>query len=140
MLQDRTWLLIGRKMASEASPQEIKELEEILKHNPELHFSIQALTEFWHPSPNASPAEIEEAYQQHLLRMQSELEDHPGSSEDYNDNANLFPSAERSFFRRNVLAISSFTTILLLVAGAIFYSIPSKTKIGEMKPMASTSE
>src|SRR6476620_87216 len=114
MLQDRTWLLIGRKMAAEASPQELKELEEILKHNPELYFSLQALTEFWQQSPTANSAEIEEAYQNHLARMQSEIEDHPGSTEDFVENSTLFPSLERSFFRRNALAISSLTTLFLL--------------------------
>lgn len=140
MLQDRTWLLIGRKMAAEASPQELKELEDILKHNPELHFSIQAISEFWHPSPNASAAETEEAYQHHLLKMRSALEDHPGSTEDFTENSALFPTAERSFFRRHVLAISFLTTLLLLVAGAIFYSIPSPKNIGTSKRISSTSE
>ena len=59
MLQDRTWLLIGRKMANEASPQELKELEEILRHNPELHFSLQALTELWHQTPATDIGDIE---------------------------------------------------------------------------------
>jgi transmembrane sensor len=140
MLQDRTWLLIGRKMADEASPQELKELEEILKHNPELHFSLQALTELWHQSPSANHAELDEAYQKHLERMQAELADHPGNNEEFVENSTLFPSSERSFFRRNALALSSFTTIILLIAGAIFYSMPSKTTIAAQKPAASSSE
>jgi transmembrane sensor len=140
MLQDRTWLLIGRKMAAEASPQELKELEEILRHNPELHFSLQALTEFWQQSPAANNAEIEEAYQKHLAKMQSELEDHPGSAEDFVENSTLFPAAERSFFRRNALALSSLTAILILVAGAIFYSIPPKTGIAGIKSVVEASE
>lgn len=139
MLQDRTWLLIGRKMAAEASPQELKELEEILKNNPELHFSIQALTEFWYQSPSASAAEIEQAYQNHLERMQSKLEDHPGSIEDFVENSTLFPSSGRSFFRRHALALTSLTTILLFVAGAIFYTMPPKKISGSLKPVAATS-
>ena len=140
MLQDRTWLLIGRKMANEASPQELKELEEILRHNPELHFSLQALTELWHQTPSAKPAELEEAYQKHLKRMQAELADHPGNTEDFVENSTLFPSSDRSFFRRNALALSLFTTIIMLIAGAIFYSMPSKTTIAARKPTAPASE
>jgi len=140
MLQDRTWLLIGRKMADEASPQELKELEEILKHNPELHFSLQALTELWQHSPSASNIETEEAYQKHLERMQAELADHPGNTEDFVENSTLFIPEERSFFRRNALALSSITTIILLVAGAIFYSMPSGNSIAAVKPEAASSE
>jgi transmembrane sensor len=140
MLQDRTWLLIGRKMANEASPQELKELEDILKYNPELHFSLQALTELWHQHPSANASEIEEAYQKHLARLQAELHDHPGNTEDFVENSTLFQPVERSFFRRNALALSSLTTIILLVACAIFYSIPSKTKMAGVRPVQETSE
>jgi transmembrane sensor len=138
MLQDRTWLLMGRKMANEASPQELKELEEILKHSPELHFSLQALTDLWHQSPTANQAELEEAYQKHLERMQAELADHPGNTEDFVENSTLFPSSERSFFRRNALALSSFATIILLITGAIFYSMHSKTTIAAKKPTSAS--
>ena len=119
---------------------ELKELEEILKHNPELYFTLQALTELWHQSPAATTTELEEAYRKHLAKMQSEIADHPGRTDDFVENSTLFSAAERSFFRRNALAISSLTIILLLVAGAIFYSMPPKTNITALKPQAAASE
>ena len=140
MLQDRTWLLIGRKMANEASPQELKELEDILKHDPELHFSLQALTELWQQHPTANAAEIDQAYQKHLDRMEAEFSDHPGSTEDFVDNSTLFPSHHRSFFGKNVLALSLLTTLILIAAGGIYYSRPSKTGLAESKPAMVNSE
>ena len=98
MLQDRTWLLIGRKMADEASPQELKELEEVLRNNPELHFTLQALTELWHQTPATDINDIEAAYQDHLNRMKSQIADHPGNTEDFVEKSTLFPSSDRSFF------------------------------------------
>lgn len=140
MLQERTWLLIGRKMANEASPLELKELEEILKCNPELHFSLQAITELWQKSPSVGATEIEEAYQRHLARMQSELDDHPGNVEDLVESATLFPQAGRSFFRRNALVLSSLATVILLVAAAVFYTVPSKRGSTAAKAAEATSE
>jgi len=127
-------------MANEASPQELKELEEILKNNPELHFSLQALTEIWQQSPPTDRNEIESAYQNHLNRMQSELTDHPGYSEDFVENSTLFSSSRNSFLRRNLLAITAFGVAVILTAGAVFYSIPAKKDLTESKPKTPVSE
>jgi len=69
MLHDRTWVLLGRKMTGEARPEELRELEEILKHDPELYFSLHAIAELWHRNPPDTSAELQEAYQVHLQRM-----------------------------------------------------------------------
>lgn len=132
MLQDRPWLLIGRKMANEASPQELKELEEILRSNPELHFSLQALTELWHKTPSRNTAELESAYQNHLNRLKAELPDPPGSTEDLHEAA-LFSYPKRRFFGKNAIAASFFAVIILLVAGAVFYTVPAKEMIAEQQ-------
>jgi ferric-dicitrate binding protein FerR (iron transport regulator) len=124
MLQDRTWLLIGRKMANEASPQELKELEEILKNNPELHFSFQALTEIWQQSPTENLSELESAYQAHLNRLKSQLADHPGSNEDLAHEA-FFTASKRSFFRRNSLMFAAVLLAVILTIGGVLYTIPS---------------
>ena len=140
MLQDRTWLLIGRKMADEASPQELKELEEVLRSNPELHFTLQALTELWQQSPATDINSIEAAYQDHLNRMKTQIADHPGNTEDFVENSTLFANSEQSFFRRNILALSGFAAAVLLVAAGIFYSKPSKEIVAESKPKDAASE
>ena len=140
MLQDRTWLLIGRKMADEASSLELKELEEILKHNPELHFSLQTLSELWKQSPPTSIHEIESAYQNHLSRLKTELADHPGNTEDFVENSTLFSPRDSSFIRRNIFALSAFTVAIIVTAGAIFYSMPSKKSIAADKANTPASE
>lgn len=140
MLQDRTWLLIGRKMADEASPQELKELEEVLKNNPELHFSLQALTELWRQSPTISISEIQEAYRTHLNRMTSELADHPGSIEDVHVNSTLLSSSRTSFFRRHMFTLAVFTVCIIGTATAVFLSVPSKKGIVENNKKPAVSE
>jgi ferric-dicitrate binding protein FerR (iron transport regulator) len=69
MLHDRTWFLLGRKMTGEARPEELRELEEILKNDPELYFSLHAIAELWHRNPPDTSADLQEAYQAHLQRM-----------------------------------------------------------------------
>jgi transmembrane sensor len=78
MLDDRTWLLIGRKMANEASAQELLELERILRTSPELHFSLQALSDLWQQSPAANIEETEIAYARLIENMHLKGIDVPG--------------------------------------------------------------
>lgn len=125
MLQDRTWLLIGRKMAAEASPQELKELEDVLKRSPELHFSLQALTEIWQKNPPENRDNIEDAYQLHLNRLKFQLADHPGSNYELSDNSPLFSASKPSFFQKTGFIATVLLSALLLTVAGIFYSKPS---------------
>ena len=47
MIDDRIWKLIAKKLSGEASPEELQELEKLVKDNPGLHHSIEAFTKFW---------------------------------------------------------------------------------------------
>src|SRR5688500_11487517 len=53
MKEDRIWQLLARKLAGEATAEELKELEDVLRAHPELHFTIEAFYKIW----NAVPAE-----------------------------------------------------------------------------------
>ncbi|QEH42145.1 FecR family protein [Chitinophaga sp. XS-30] len=67
----RIWELIARKLAGEASSEELKELEQLLRAHPELHFPIQALDELWQGElPETDPEQIENSYKKHIRRMQ----------------------------------------------------------------------
>ena len=41
------WNLIAKKLAGEASPEELINLEDLLKANPELHYPTQTIIDFW---------------------------------------------------------------------------------------------
>jgi putative ABC transport system permease protein len=47
MMDDRIWKLIARKVSGEATPEELKELEKLVKDNPRLHHSIETFTRLW---------------------------------------------------------------------------------------------
>lgn len=81
MLQDRTWLLIGRKMANEATPEELRELEELLRSNPELHFTLHTISGLTQQSPSENYLQIDKAYESHLNRMKEMGMDIPGEDD-----------------------------------------------------------
>lgn len=72
MDNDRIWNLIAKKLACEASPSDLKELESALRLNPELHYSLEAMHEMWRNYPETMPEQAEIAFQKHLERMHSE--------------------------------------------------------------------
>lgn len=47
MIQERTWLLIARKLASEATSEEQIELAKLVLNNPALQNVIDMLSSFW---------------------------------------------------------------------------------------------
>jgi transmembrane sensor len=55
MMDDRIWKLLARKLSGEASPDDLKELEKLVKENSDLHQSIDALTNIWSLHPKESP-------------------------------------------------------------------------------------
>jgi putative ABC transport system permease protein len=45
--QNRIWRLMAKKLSGEASEQELQELEDLIKENPDLVFQLQIITDFW---------------------------------------------------------------------------------------------
>lgn len=73
MSTERIWELMARKLAEEASEDELGELEQLLRIQPGLHFPIQAISDLWQhqPPPNQEEEEATAfSYQQHIARMQ----------------------------------------------------------------------
>ncbi len=69
--KEYTWNLIAKKLAGEATPEELKELEILLRNNPELHYPLQTISDLWkHTSPKEQ-ALAEQAFSTHLDRMEN---------------------------------------------------------------------
>ena len=62
------WNLIAKMLAGEASPEELQELERLLKENPELHYPVQMVNVLWHTKETAT-GEAELAFERHLERL-----------------------------------------------------------------------
>ena len=73
MVNDRIWLLIGRKLAGEASAEELQELEQLLRTHPDIHFPLQTLSDLWSRKSSDTDTELENAYALHLEKMKQYL-------------------------------------------------------------------
>jgi transmembrane sensor len=71
MENDHIWNLIAKKLAGEASAAELRELESILRGDPELHYSLEALQDMWKKKSEEEGAQSEAAFQKHMDRMRS---------------------------------------------------------------------
>jgi len=67
--KEHTWNLIAKKLAGEASPAELQELENLLRSNPELHYPVQTIADLWEHNPPANKKAAEEAFDRHLDRI-----------------------------------------------------------------------
>ncbi len=71
MSADRVWELIARKLAEEASDEELQELDLLLRDHPSIHVPIQTISDVWMQGPEApSEEELDVLYAGHKERMQ----------------------------------------------------------------------
>ncbi|HYE55941.1 MAG TPA: FecR domain-containing protein [Chitinophagaceae bacterium] len=68
MQKERIWQLVSKKLAGEATPAELQELEELLRQFPEMHYAIQHIYDLWQLQPLPAP-ETEDAFRKHLNKM-----------------------------------------------------------------------
>lgn len=67
--KEYTWQLVAKMLAGEASRQELAELEDLLRSNPDLHYPLQIITGLWRQSGPEEQKKAEEAFSKHLDRM-----------------------------------------------------------------------
>ncbi|GGB11644.1 FecR family protein [Puia dinghuensis] len=67
--KEHTWNLIAKKLAGEATSTELKELEDLLRNNPELHYPVQTIADLWQHASPADQKQAEEAFDRHLDRI-----------------------------------------------------------------------
>jgi hypothetical protein len=68
MNEDRLWSLLALKLAGEASEEEVRELDIILKENPGMQQLVDTFIKIWNASKPASN-ETAAAYARHLRRL-----------------------------------------------------------------------
>src|ERR1700759_799135 len=70
--KEHTWDLIAKKLAREATPGELKELEDLLKAHPELYYPLQTVADFWKSSNPGDLEKAEQAFNRHLDRIKEQ--------------------------------------------------------------------
>ena len=73
-LQSRLWILMARKLAGEASQDELIELEGLVQKIPDAHYIIEILTFWWQLSEKSGKELAEQAVADLLSRLEKENE------------------------------------------------------------------
>jgi transmembrane sensor len=109
--KEHTWNLIAKKLAAEASPAELQELEDVLRNNPELHYPVQTIADLWEHTSPIDSKQAEEAFGRHLGRIDR-------FNIDYSPTLTVVTGEQDhpSGFRRKALVLGP---IALIVIGAI---------------------
>ena len=111
MHQDYFWNLLAKKLSGEASEEDINELTELIKANPDLCYSAQNVADLWHVKPLASKQVSEKAFQKLLTAIESDSE----LPKEYND-VNLVERPQPKKHRAVIIAL----LLMVVVAGALF--------------------
>ena len=69
MSQEKFWVLLSKKLAGEASANELLDLEALILEHPEWQYAIQNLGDLWNHHPTKDSMKEEDAYMLHLHRM-----------------------------------------------------------------------
>lgn len=69
MSQEIFWVLLSKKLADEATEQELRELEALILEHPEWQYAIQNLEEIWKQEQPVDVMQEEDAFMLHLHRM-----------------------------------------------------------------------
>lgn len=135
--KDRTWYLITRKLANEANADELAELEDLLRSDPEMHYALQHINDLW-SLPVKPGTEAEDAFDRHLARLQAEGGDwQQGTAAeaiiDY-----PFPSERSS--KRKYLWIGIAATVVITAGIFIFYKPVTKDPALAATPAATPTK
>lgn len=71
-LERHVWILIGKKLAGEATDAEIVELNELAHANPAVRFYFDVMSEWWHIAEQKGQKEASLAFNKHIELMLNE--------------------------------------------------------------------
>jgi transmembrane sensor len=131
MSKDRIWFLVGKKLAGEASGEELTELEGLLRSDPDMHYALQNITDLWNLPTPATNDEADDAFTRHLSRLKD-----AGVQWNQPDNTDIQPDHTTAQKRsRKSLFIISMAAAVLMVASIYWYNAVTK-KTTSSRPFA----
>jgi transmembrane sensor len=123
------WNLIAKKLSGEASPEELLDLENLLRANPELHYPLQTIIDFWNANYPLNKEEALKAFERNQERMNvQDAEDHPQGFENLPDISKIPISAVGNGEKntRKKILWSAFLLIFFASVFLLFRNLPSR--------------
>ena len=119
-MSSRFWILLARKLAGEATLDELRELEQLLLENPELAGNVELYIKYFNSQMSANPssnAKLEQQWQRQLDLLRG-----PGEPEDQAVPGDSRPAKKRRMLK---LALVLGVVALAVVLAGIF-NVPRK--------------
>jgi transmembrane sensor len=69
MQEERFWLLVSLKLSGEATPEELEELDMLLKQLPEMGLQYETFSKIWVQKHAGLPVKRDDAFSKHLQRL-----------------------------------------------------------------------
>lgn len=125
---DLIWSLMAKKLAGEATDDELRELEELLRQHPQLNFSKEILVDFWQSEIKTDSQYTENKYQELVQQIKNKgLDSGKFTTDDhyidYNSNDIIEFESKRNY--RTFILISSLIIVFLFV-GFYFFNSESR--------------
>jgi transmembrane sensor len=123
MFNDRLAQLMARRITGEASPEELKELDVLLKENPQAQYFYQVFSDYWevHPRPSDNSIQEEIHFQQILAIAEKDSIHQPNGREEW-----VEERPAKIILLKRVLAAA---VVITVVIGSYFFiaSAPSQS-------------
>jgi transmembrane sensor len=120
MKEEKFWVLLAKKLAGEATPAELEELQYLLSTNPEWKANMETLKELWTSKP-AKPGKYsqkaEDAYLAHVNRLKGENPDFAENDQQLDSFKESFTTLQKSrpFYKRWVTLIAAAVVVTAIV-------------------------
>jgi len=139
MSKDRTWFLIGKKLAGEASAEELNELEGLLRSDPDMHYALQNITDLWNlPTPVNNDAE--EAFNRHVGRLRSTTTDWDLPDEDTGLQPEHTYTVTQKYSRKKLMIVSIAAAVLMVASICWYNAVTKRAVVARPFPVTQTSE
>ncbi|MGZ5190133.1 MAG: FecR family protein [Flavisolibacter sp.] len=128
---NRFWNLIGKKLAGEALPEELEEINELLKAHPEWLYSSEQIAKYWKNNKNNhEDYDAELAFEIHLAKLKDAGVELPALESAASDSDFIIQEKKQINYKKTLL----FIVLLFMVtaSGIIWYNYTGKRKVQEV--------
>ncbi len=110
------WMLTARKLANEATPEDLNTLQILLLQNPGENYAMEIMHDLWNSQPQHNKQYAENQYKQLLLKIQQS-----GNDEDNFQAGDIAISSDTYNGKKNKPWIYGSLSIFILALAAVFY-------------------
>jgi transmembrane sensor len=121
MDQDTIWTLVGKKLNNEATPEELRQLHQLLRQPWADVHSIQILEAMWRQNPNQPPRFIPHKLQQKWDKLESKLETDDTQTDTFQDPVNEADPPVRSMRQRFIPALTAAACLVFGLLSFLYW-------------------